>query len=297
MKSIDSSNLDEAREVIQRRLRSCGLPSEPRLGLIAGSGLGGFAESARVLDSLSFGEIPGMTEAGVQGHASRWILALANEVPLHLLAGRRHYYEGVTSAQVVCAVRVLALLGVRLIIVSNAAGGLNKRLWPGDLMLIRDHINLQFRNPLIGPNFDQFGPRFPDMSEPYDPMAGAMLRRAAQAEHIALKEGIYASLAGPAYETAAEVEFLRRMGADAVGMSTVPEVIAARHAGMAVLGISLITNSHVNRRKDEPLSHEEVLKSGREAQSRFNRLIHGVLPRLASLVEAPSFEHSHSAEP
>lgn len=284
------SELLAARDLIESRLKSNGAASRPLIGVIAGSGLGGFVESVKVKETIPYSEIPGLAQGHVPGHASKWVIGEAEGVPIHVLAGRRHFYEGIGPAQAIHAVRTLALSGVRLVVISNAAGGLSPKLWPGDLMLIRDHINLQFRNPLIGRNEDELGPRFPDMSDPYHPAAGAMLRRAAMAEGIGLKEGVYLALAGPAYETPAEVEFLRRIGADAVGMSTVPEVIAARHAGMAVLGISLITNSHVNRKVDEPVSHEEVLTVGREGQEKFSRLLRSSLPRLAALAESPSFE-------
>lgn len=280
---------ESAREVLQRQLDESGMDSVPRLAVIAGSGLGGFVDAVDSFAAIPFDEIPGLASGQVAGHASKWILGQAAGAPVHVLAGRRHLYEGIAPAETIHAVRILALLGVRLLVISNAAGGLSKKLFTSDLMLIRDHINLQFRNPLVGANLDELGPRFPDMSEPYDPAASAMVRRAAHAEKITLKEGVYAGLAGPSYETPAEIGFLRRLRADAVGMSTVPEVIAARHAGMRVLGISLITNSHVNRPAGGKLSHEEVLEAGRAGQERFTRLLMATLPRLEKLTGSPVY--------
>lgn len=285
--------LTEARDFIDARLEKCGMGAQsgkrPLVGIIAGSGLGGFVESVTAADAIPFDDIPGLASGKVAGHAHKWILGEAAGVPLHVIAGRRHLYEGIEAVDAVHAVRTLALLGIRLVILTNAAGGLSRKLWPGDLMLIRDHINMQFRNPLIGPNIDELGPRFPDMSEPYDLAAGAVLNRAARDEKIEMKEGVYVALLGPNYETAAEVEFLRRIEADAVGMSTVPEVIAARHAGLHVLGVSLITNSHVNKPAGAETTHEEVLDIGRQSADKFSRLMTNALPKLAQLATSPAF--------
>lgn len=280
-----------ARDLLERRMIEAGIGSErPRIALVTGSGLGGFVESVQAAVSLEFGEIPGLAAGKVPGHAHRWIVGRVAGAPLHVLAGRRHVYEGIEAAEAVRAVRVLALLGVKLLILTNAAGGLVPRLAPGDLMLIRDVANLQMRSALRGANDESMGPRFPDMSRPFDPAASAIVRRAAEAERIALREGVYFALLGPTYETPAEVGWLRRLGADAVGMSTAPEVIAARHASMRVLALSLITNSHVLQ--SGPTTHEEVIAVGERGSERFCRLMAAALPRLAELTGSPAYERS-----
>ncbi len=259
--------------------------------------------------TIRFEELPALVSdqesSKVEGHALQWLIGKIGGDPVHLLAGRRHYYEGIEIQQSAMAVRLMALVGVRLVVLTNASGGLHPRLHAGDLMLIRDQTNLMFRNPLVGPDRERFvavlpdcsaasdfSPGAMDMSEPYDPAASAMIRRAAEAEKIPLQEGIYAAVAGPNFETPAEVEFLRRLGADAVGMSTVPDVIVARHAGLRVVGISAITNSHIHGRKSDveedvalaaPATHEEVLRVGAEIQDRLARLLAKALPGLYRL--------------
>ena len=270
----------------------------PSLAVITGSGLGGFADAAAIDVSIEFNELPGMSAGDVPGHDSRWMTGRLGGTALHLVLGRRHLYEGAGGEEVILAVRLLALLGVRLIVMINAAGGLSGRLWPGDLMLIRDHINLTFRNPLLGPNAEEFGPRFPDMSEPYHRAAQATLRRSALAEGIDLKQGVYGAMMGPAFESPAEARALARLGVDAVGMSTVPEVLAARHAGMGVVALSLITNSHVRRDSGPapPVTHEDVLAEASRSQDRLRRLLLRAFPLLDALARSPAFAAEETPE-
>jgi len=302
---MQPNDLIPARDVLLDSMRSLGWAvaqsavgppvlgeSPPALAVVTGSGLGALADAMETETALDFAALPGLapeTDAsGVAGHALQWRIGRLGATPLHLIAGRRHLYEGIEPDQAAATTRLMAMVGVKLVLFTNAAGGLTRNLWPGELMLIRDHINLMFRNPLIGPNVwpepTNPGPRFPDMCECYDPAAGAMLRRAAQESRIALHEGVYGAVLGPNYETRAEVEMLRRIGADVVGMSTAPEVIAARQAGLRVAAISLITNSHVNKKSESAAtSHHEVIEEGKRAAEKIARLITAAAPRLARL--------------
>jgi purine-nucleoside phosphorylase len=242
-------------------------PVKPiRMGLVTGSGLGALAEIGDEVAAIPFEDIPGLGGSTVAGHAGQLKLLDRNGQSILCLMGRRHLYEGIDPKTAVFGVRLMQQLQAGMLILTNSAGGLSPRLWPGDLMLIADHINLMFRNPLVGANDDQLGERFPDMSEPYDCGISSSLHDAALLENVKLKEGVYAGLTGPTYESKAEVDMLRRLGADAVGMSTVPEVIAAKHAGLPIAAISLITNSHVH--PADPPTHEEVLEMGRQAGGR-----------------------------
>lgn len=252
--------------------------------IVTGSGLGALARSAVCHATLATAEIPGLDASAdlnhpaVKGHGGRWHHAELSGQPVLILEGRRHVYEGISAAQAALPVAVLAHLGVNRLILTNAAGGLSPRLAVGDLMLLDDHINLMMRNPLIGPNDDPGLPRFPDMSRPYDPALGEAFERAALDRGIDLKRGVYAGLLGPNYETAAEVRMLRMMGADAVGMSTVPEVIAARQMGMHVAAVSLITNSHVA--SAQPPTHDEVLETGRRSAQKLATLLAEVMKNI-----------------
>ena len=245
-------------------------PEKPSIGLILGSGLGEFA--SRVHGStVGYSEIPGFPKPSVQGHTGRLTL----NPTLAVMSGRVHYYEGHSIEDVALPVFILHRLGVRTLIVTNAAGGINRSFRPGELVLIRDHINLMGTNPLRGPN-PELGPRFPDMSAAYAPTLRA---RALRVSPVPLREGIYAALAGPSYETPAEIRMLATMGADMVGMSTVPEVIAASYLGMSVLGVSCITNM-ASGILAQPLSHAEVVEQGREAAPRFRALLEAVIVEL-----------------
>lgn len=242
----------------------------PRLALILGSGLGALAARISPAVDVAFADIPGFPPAGVQGHAGRVIAGSLDDVDVFAVSGRWHLYEGHDPAIAALPVRVAYALGARTLLVSNAAGGIRRSLQPGDLMIIRDHINLMWRNPLSGP-VAPHETRFPDMSAPYDRHLAAMLRAAAAEGRIAVKEGVYAAVLGPSYETPAEIRMLERLGADAVGMSTVPEVLAARALGMRVAGISLIANPAAGL--GAPLDHDEVLAAGAGAAAAFERLV------------------------
>ena len=254
----------------------------PRVGLILGSGLGALAEEAQAVAVIPTHEIPDWPVSTVPGHAGRLVLGTLASQPVMILQGRVHYYEGYTMAQVGLPVRVMQRLGVETLIVTNAAGAVNPEFAPGDLMLITDHLNLigmAGLNPLRGPNLDELGPRFPDMSQAYDRALQALARQVAQEAGILLREGVYASLAGPSFETPADLRFLRGAGVDAVGMSTVPEVIVARHGGTRVLGISGISNK-ANLDGSTITTHEEVLEAGRVIAPKLLTLLRGVLQAL-----------------
>ncbi len=248
----------------------------PRTGLILGSGLGVLGDRIPGSDAIPYEDIPGFPVSTVEGHAGRLVLGDLGGGPVAVMQGRFHYYEGYSMEEVVFPVRVMKLLGVETLIVTNAAGGVNTAFEPGDLMLITDHIKLFTDSPLRGPNIDQFGPRFNDMSAAYTPALRELARKVAKQAGIALREGVYAHMAGPSFETPAEIRMLRTLGADAVGMSTVPEVITAAHASMRVLGISAISNMAAGI-LDQPLNHEEVIETGRQVQDTFVALIQAIL--------------------
>lgn len=264
--NVDFTNrLDEAWQSLARHAKC-----RPRIGIILGSGLGAFADTVSG-DAVPFSEILGLPKPTVPGHSG--LLKVGRNVAV--MAGRIHYYEGHSMDDVVLPVFLLGQLGVRTLIVTNAAGGVNRTLSPGELVLIRDHVNLQGVNPLRGPN-PGLGPRFPDMSAVYAP---ALRELARSASAFPLKEGVYAAFAGPSYETPAEIRMLATIGVDMVGMSTVPEVIAAGYLGMKVLGISCITNLAAGI-LDQPLDHAEVIKAGKEAAPRFAELLTRTIDKL-----------------
>jgi len=249
----------------------------PRVGIILGSGLGSFADQLSSRASIPYQELLHFPSASVPGHAGRLVLGELGGVTVVAMQGRVHGYEGYTPAQVAYPARVLCGLGIKALVVTNAAGGINRALRPGDLMAITDHINLTGGNPLQGPNEVQVGPRFPDMSAAYDPWLLSRMMEVAQAARIDLRQGVYAGLAGPSYETPAEIRMLRVLGADAVGMSTVPEVIAAAHMGVKVAGVSCITNFAAGL-GHKPLSHEEVAETAGRVKETFSRLLAELLP-------------------
>lgn len=256
---------------------------QPTVGLVLGSGLGPLADQVEEPEAIPYHQIPHFVSSTVQGHAGRLVLGRIGGQRVAVMQGRTHFYEGYTMREITFPVRVLYQLGARTLILTNAAGGLCARFTPGDLMLIADHINLvgmAGQNPLIGPNLD-LGPRFPDMAHAYDPDLRQIARRVAQERDVPVYEGVYVYLAGPSFETPHEVQFLRLIGADAVGMSTVPEVIVARHMGMRVLGISGITNVHAaDPDRPQQTSHEEVLEASQIVAPRMITLIRGVLEQL-----------------
>jgi purine-nucleoside phosphorylase len=253
----------------------------PKIGLVLGSGLGAFADSLTDAARVPYAEIPSFPQSTAIGHAGRMVVGNAGSVAVAAMQGRVHLYEGYSAQEITFPIRVFARMGIRAVILTNAAGGMNLSYSQGALVLIRDHINLQGTNPLIGHNDNRFGPRFPDMTRAYDPQYRAIAKEEARNLNLILEEGIYAALPGPSYETPAEIDYLRRIGADLVGMSTVAEVIAARHMGMKVLAISCVTNMAAGI-LDQPLSHSEVMETGERVKSTFEALLRAVLPRIAA---------------
>lgn len=254
-------------------------PARPSVAIILGTGLGGLAEEIAVEAAIPYDEIPGFPLSTVESHVGRLLLGRLGGRPVVAMQGRFHRYEGYALGQVTFPVRVLHALGADTLIVSNACGGMHPLWSPGDLMLIADHINLLGENPLVGPNDDRLGPRFPDMSAAYDPGLRALARAAALELGITLREGVYVAVAGPNLETRAEYRMLRSLGADVVGMSTVPEVIVANHEGMRVLGLSIITDQCLPDAL-EPASIDRIIATARGAEPSLRRLVAGVVERL-----------------
>lgn len=254
----------------------------PQVGLILGSGLGSFADRLDAPVRIPYAELPGFPVSTVHGHAGRLVVGERGGAMCVAMQGRTHLYEGHRAAEVAFPARVLVALGARVLIVTNAAGGLNPTWAPGTLMLIRDHIDLLRDHPLRGPNDDRLGPRFPDMTTAYAPELRALVKDVAVAQRVALEEGVYVAMPGPCYETPAEVRMLQHLGADATGMSTVPEVIVARHMGARAIGISCITNQAAGI-TGAPLSHDEVTETATRVRATFEGLLDGIL---AALVES-----------
>lgn len=247
-------------------------PKQPKIGLILGSGLGVLADEIVEPTKIPYEQIPEFPVSTVEGHAGQLVLGTINGIEVVAMQGRFHYYEGYSFDKVTFPVRVMKELGVEMLIVTNAAGGVNNDFKPGDLMLISDHINNMGANPLIGPNDSRLGPRFPDMTDTYTKELRAMAKDVAKKLDIPVKEGVYVGNTGPTYETPAEIRFFRQVGGDAVGMSTVPEVIVARHAGIKVLGISCISNMAAGI-LDQPLNHEEVIETTEKVKVNFLRFV------------------------
>lgn len=253
----------------------------PRVGVVLGSGLSSLANSLKRASAIQYREIPGFPESTAEGHQGQLLLGYLRDVPVAVMSGRFHLYEGYTPAQVVMGVHLLHQLGVKQLVLTNAAGAVNPAFAPGSLVLISDHINLQGFNPLVGPNDDSLGPRFPDMTEAYSKRLRRLAIEAAQDVQIPIFEGVYAALLGPSYETPAEIRFLRTIGADLVGMSTVNETIAANYLGLEVLGISCVTNLAAGLSENK-LNHQEVLELGRRVSGSFVQLLQAILPKLQS---------------
>ena len=264
----------EAVDVVRSRIRIV-----PEIAIVLGSGLGDFASSLANAVSMPYGELPHWPTSNVIGHEGRLVVGTSRGRTIAALSGRCHAYEGHDLRTVTFAVRALGLLGVKTLILTNAAGGVNTGFSQGALMAIDDHINLTGGNPLVGPNDDRFGLRFPDMTEVYSARLRAIADRAAAAIGLPLAHGIYVALLGPSYETPAEIRYLRTIGADAVGMSTVPEAIAARHMGLEVLGISCITNMAAGV-LPQPLDHAEVMETARRIRGQFIALLEGIVEQL-----------------
>ncbi len=271
---INLAQIDEATQAVRSRTAAA-----PRLGIILGSGLNALAESVSNPVMIPYKEIPHFPVSSVEGHVGRLVIGELESQAVLVMQGRVHFYEGYSMAQITLPVRVMQRLGVKILIVSNAAGGVHPEFQAGDVMLITDHINLigmSGMSPLMGPNLDELGPRFPDMSRAYDRELCDLARRVAGANGIILREGVYACLSGPSFESPADLRYLRLIGADAVGMSTVPEVIIARHGGLRVLGFSGISNK-ANLDGTSITAHAEVLEAGRTLTPKLEKIIRGVL--------------------
>jgi purine-nucleoside phosphorylase len=253
----------------------------PKIALVLGSGLGAFADELAGATKIPYQKIPGFPHSTAVGHAGRLVIGKVGNVEVAAMQGRVHAYEGYSPREVVFPMRVLGGLGIKSAILTNAAGGIDLNYKQGALVVIRDHINLQSTNPLIGPNDERFGPRFPDMSQAYAKPYREIALAEAKRLGIELPEGVYAALSGPSYETPAEIRYLRTIGADLVGMSTVPETIVARHMGIRVLGISCVTNMAAGI-LDQPINHAEVMETGERVKAHFIALLRAVIPRIAA---------------
>jgi purine-nucleoside phosphorylase len=252
---------------------------EPKIGIILGTGLGGLIEEINTVKIIDYDKIPDFPISTVEGHHGRLIFGKIKNVPVMAMQGRFHYYEGYTMQQVTFPVRVMKAMGINILIVSNASGGLNPDFKVGDIMIINDHINMFGTNPLLGKNINELGPRFPDMSEPYNKKLIAKAIEIAAKNNIGIKQGVYVGTSGPTFETPAEYKFFRAIGGDAVGMSTVPEVIVARHSSMACFGISIITDSGVPGQIVE-ITHEEVQQVAAAAEPKMTKIIAKLLSEL-----------------
>ena len=274
---VTLSMIDEAVSVIQNRTKQV-----PEVGLILGTGLGDLAESVKPAEIIQYSDIPYWPKSTIQGHKGRLVIGTLEGKPVFIMQGRAHYYEGYSMPIIGFPVRVMIRLGIKTLIVTNAAGAINSDYQPGDIMLIRDHISLIAMgglNPLRGPNIDEFGERFPDMSQPYDLDLLKLAYRVAVEKKVNAQTGVYVCLAGPSFESPADLRFLKVIGADAVGMSTVPEVIVARHARLKVLGISGISNK-ANLDGSTITTHEEVLQAGKQLVPKLDVVIRGVLRQI-----------------
>ena len=272
----DYARANEAAEFIRQKIRF-----QPRIALVLGSGLGGFADELQDPTIIPYSTIPHFPATSAEGHAGNLVVGKVDEVPVATMQGRVHYYEGHSLLRVTFPVRVFARLGIKAVLFTNAAGGVNLQLKQGCLVVLKDHINLQGSNPLIGPNDDRFGLRFSDMSEAYAQNFRAMALEEGRRHGIDICEGVYAAVSGPSYETPAEIRYVRTIGADTVGMSTVPEVIVARHCGIKVLAISCVTNMAAGI-LDQPITHAEVLETGARVRGQFVALLRTLIPRMAA---------------
>jgi purine-nucleoside phosphorylase len=271
--------MSAAADWVRARIASKQQPLKPQTGLVLGSGLGAFAETLADRVCIPYAELPGFPLATAVGHKGELVLGRLNGVDVAVMSGRFHLYEGYSARDVTAGIRLFHELGIDTVVLTNAAGGINASYRPGSLVLIADHINLTGVNPLTGPNDNALGPRFPDMTEAYCEGLRSTALEVAEELKIPLQEGVYAGLAGPSYETPAEIRFLRIIGADLVGMSTVAEAIAARHMCMEVLGISCVTNAAAGMTGEE-VNHEDVLAIGHRVEHMFSRLLTALLPRI-----------------
>jgi purine-nucleoside phosphorylase len=274
---ITLEQIDQAAESVRKRT-----VHQPRVGIILGSGLNDLAASVQKTDVIPYGDLPNWPISTVHGHAGRLVIGELEGQTVFIMQGRIHFYEGYSMSQITLPVRVMQRLGIEIMIVTNAAGGVNPSFTPGDVMLITDNLNLigmMGMSPLMGPNLDELGPRFPDMSQAYDRKLMEIARTAASQNNLTLQEGVYCALSGPSFEGPADLRFLRLAGADAVGMSTVPEVIVARHGGLRVLGFSGISNK-ANLDGSTITTHEEVIEAGKVIGPKIEKIIRGVLRSL-----------------
>lgn len=271
--------MDEMKRIDEAAAKVLAVCGKADIGVILGSGLGDYAEALEDAVKLPYSEIPGFPRSTVAGHAGMWCCGTLYGKRVVMMQGRFHYYEGYGMKDVTLPVRVMQKIGVKTLIVTNAAGGVNLGYHPGELMVIGDIFSMTAQNPLIGPNLDAFGPRFPDMSCAFDKELRALAHECASEQGFALREGVYAQMTGPTYETPAEIRMLRTLGADAVGMSTVPEVIVARHGGMRVLGISCITNMAAGI-LDQPLNHAEVTETANRVKGQFRSLLDRIIEKM-----------------
>ena len=255
-------------------------PLRPKIGLVLGSGLGAFADQLSNATRVPYAQIPSFPRSTAIGHAGQMVIGNAGDVPVAAMQGRVHLYEGYSVQEVSFPMRVFGRMGIGAAVITNAAGGINLKYQQGALVVISDHINLQGVNPLVGPNDDRFGVRFPDMTRAYHKTYSTAAKEEAAKLGLALEDGVYAGLLGPSYETPAEIRYLRMIGADLVGMSTVAEVIAARHVGIKVLAISCVTNMAAGI-LDQVLSHQEVMETGEKVRAQFEALLRAILPRIA----------------
>ena len=274
---ITLEQIDQAADAVRTRTSY-----RPRVGLILGSGLNDLADSVQKADIIPYADLPNWPLSTVQGHAGRLVIGELDGQVVLVMQGRIHFYEGYGMSQITLPVRVMQRLGLEILIVTNAAGGVNDNFAPGDVMLITDNLNLMGMtgaNPLMGPNIDELGPRFPDMSQAYDRELMGIARQVAASENVQLREGVYCGLSGPSFEGPSDLRFLHMVGADAVGMSTVPEVIVARHGGMRVLGFSGISNK-ANLDGSTITTHDEVIEAGKTISPKIETIIRGVLRSL-----------------
>ena len=273
-----STSLYERAEKAARVIREKTKTDVP-VAIVLGSGLGGFADGLTDATAVPYDQIPGFARATVEGHAGRLVIGKAGDSLIAAQQGRFHFYEGYSLEDVTFPIRVLKLLGVRTLILTNASGALNVEYTPGSLMVITDHINLMGVNPLIGPNDERFGPRFPDLTNVYSPELQDIVLHEAETMNLQMRRGVYAALTGPSYETPAEIHMVRSLGADAVGMSTVPEAIVARHMDIQVVGISCITNLAAGV-TDRPVDHSQVIAIGERIRESFSELLRRVIPKV-----------------
>ena len=271
--------MDEMQRIITAAEKVREVCGEAEIGVILGSGLGAYAEQLQNAVRLPYSEIPGFPRSTVAGHAGMWCCGTLHGKRVAMMQGRFHYYEGYSMRDVTLPVRVMQRLGVKTLIVTNACGGVNLSFKPGDLMVISDVFSMTGQSPLIGENLDAFGPRFPDMSCAFDKELRRLAHDCAKAQGFSLQEGVYAQMTGPSYETPAEIRMLRVLGADAVGMSTVPEVVVARHGGTRVLGIACVTNMAAGI-LDQPLNHAEVTETANRVKDRFTALLDAVIEKM-----------------